>query len=470
MTSHDFALLLPLIVMACTAALLMLVVSFLRNHALTATLTLAGHALAFAALFTVSGPARDIGILLRIDDFARFYMALVLGAGFFTTLFAWDYFHRQEGRREELYILLSIATLGCMTLTAATHFVSFFLGLEILTVALYGMIAYLRPRVDGIEAALKYLVLAAVSAAFLLFGMALVYAATGGMSFSTLTGEPSLLLLSGMALMIVGFGFKLAIVPFHMWTADVYEGAVAPVTGYIATASKGAMVAVLLRFYLDMQLSTHAQLVLVFTLLAIASMLAGNLLALLQTNVKRILAYSSIAHLGYVLVGVLAADAPGVAAVSYYLVAYTITTLVGFGVLGVLSAGEAEPRTLEHLRGLAWRRPVLAAMFTASLLSLAGIPLTAGFIGKFYILVAGIQRGYWYPVFALAVGSAIGIVYYLRVVVAMFTAGEGDSGLPLSAAGGVALAVLVVLLIYLGVWPATLDSIVRETTPVVFYP
>ena len=226
MTSHDLALLLPLIVMAATAVLLMLVVSFLRNHALTATLTLAGHALAFAALFAVGGLQRDVAPLLRVDDFALFYMGLVLGAGFLSTLFAWDYFQRQEGRREELYILLSIATLGCMTLAAAVHFVSFFLGLEILTVALYGMIAYLRPRADGIEAALKYLVLAAVSAAFLLFGMALIYAETGTLGFTALAMQAGLrtsspLFLAGAALMLVGFGFKLAIVPFHMWTADV---------------------------------------------------------------------------------------------------------------------------------------------------------------------------------------------------------------------------------------------------------
>ena len=169
-------------------------------------------------------------------------------------------------------------------------------------------------------------------------------------------------------------------------------------------------------------------------------------------------------------VGVMVADATGVAAVSYYLVAYVVTTLAGFGVIGVLTAGDHEPRTLDDFRGLAWRRPALAGVMTVSLFSLAGIPLTAGFIGKFYVLVAGIQRAYWYPVFALALGSAIGVVYYLRVVLAMFATGDGERGPSLTLAGGIALAVLAVGIIFLGVWPSTLGDVIEHTTTLLLRP
>ena len=198
--------------------------------------------------------------------------------------------------------------------------------------------------------------------------------------------------LVGVGLIIVGFSFKLALVPFHLWTPDVYQGAPAPVTAFVATVSKGAMFALLVRYFSVVDLRSHHALVIVFTLLAIASMVVGNLLALLQHNVKRLLAYSSIAHLGYLLVAFLASSVLATTAVTFYLVAYFVTTLGAFGVVTVLSTGEREAESLDDYRGLVVRRPWLAALFTAMLLSLAGIPLTAGFVGKFYLTVAARQR------------------------------------------------------------------------------
>src|SRR3546814_660613 len=309
----------------------------------------------------------------------------------------------------------------------------------------------LRRRERSDEAGIKYLIMAAFSSAFLLFGMALIYARTGSMSFSGIgealanSGRITPLLLAGFGMMIVGIGFKLAVVPFHMWTADVYEGAPAPVTAFIATVSKGGMVILLLRFFTEANAFRYPTLMVIFTVIAIISMFAGNLLALLQQNVKRLLAYSSIAHLGYLLVAFIAAGAgsvpatgatdggtgtaqasgtmaaqTGMEAVIFYLVAYFITTLGAFGVLTVLSDPVRDAEQLDDYRGLMWQRPRLALVFTAMLISLAGIPLTAGFIGKFYVAAAGIHAGLWLLVILLVVNSVIGLFYYLRLIVIMF--------------------------------------------------
>jgi NADH-quinone oxidoreductase subunit N len=265
-------------------------------------------------------------------------------------------------------------------------------------------------------------------------------------------------------MIIVGVGFKLAVVPFHMWTPDVYEGAPAPVTAFIATVSKGGMFALLMRYFSGLGLHDSGSLSLLFAIIAIASMLAGNVLALLQTNVKRILAYSSIAHLGYLLVAFLASGSIGTAAVTYYLVAYFLTMLGALGVISVLSVEKREADAMIDYQGLFWQRPWLALVFAASLLSLAGIPLTAGFIGKFYIIVAAVGSTLWWLVFILVVSSGIGLFYYLRIIVAMYKdppRGVQVTVPSLSLTDTVALATLTLLLVWLGVYPAPLIHTVQ---------
>jgi NADH-quinone oxidoreductase subunit N len=462
----------PLIVIATTVVVLMLVIAIHRSHRLTAVLTLAGLAIAFLLLFRMATSASGDGTaLLAVDEYARFFTGLILAATAAVTLLSIGYLDRLTEQREEYYMLLLLAALGSIVLVSAAHFVSFFLGLELLSISLYALVAYPRGRGPSIEAGIKYLVLAATSAAFLLFGMALVYAELGTLSFAglgaTVTSTPDrVVALTGIGLIIVGFGFKLALVPFHLWTPDVYQGAPAPVTAFVATVSKGAMFALLLRYFTVVDLGSHHALVVVFSMLAIASMVAGNLLALLQSNVKRLLAYSSIAHLGYLLVAFLASGALAVTAVTFYLVAYFVTTLGGFGVVTVLSTGEREAESLEDYRGLLVRRPWLAALFTAMLLSLAGIPLTAGFVGKFYLTVAAGGAALWRLLVVMMVTSGIGLFYYLRVIVTMCmepagepTAGVGVPRVPLLA--GVTLAALSVALVWLGIYPAPIIRLIR---------
>jgi NADH-quinone oxidoreductase subunit N len=471
MNAADMTAILPLIIIASASVVVMLTIAFFRNHRLTATLTLAGLFLAAASLPFISAmPPRRITALLIIDYYSLYYMGLIFLAGFGVAALAYSYLDIHDGHHEEFYLLLLFATLGTAVLTASTHFASLFLGVEILSVSLYALAAYLRHSDRSIEAGVKYLILAAVSSAFILFGMALVYAETGSMEIAqiavraTTSGVHSLPFTAGLVMFVVGLGFKLAVVPFHLWTPDVYEGAPAPVTAFIATVSKGAVFALVLRYFSRIDIHAFRSLFAIFTVIAVTSMFAGNLLALLQRNVKRLLAYSSISHLGYLIVTLLASGPMAASAAAFYLGAYFVTTLGAFGVVTVLSNKDRDADSMDDYTGLAWRRPWLAAVFTAMLLSLAGIPLTAGFVGKFYVVAAGVGSSLWFLVIVLVINSVIGLFYYLRIIIALYShpAEETAEGPALSLPGSAVLAGLTIALIWLGVYPGPMLDIIKK--------
>ncbi len=463
MSLMDFYMLSPLLIMVAAPVLIMLLIAFYRHHALTATLTGLSFAAAFGAvLLLLETPARQITTLLIVDGFALFYMGLVFAAGAAVTMLSHGYLDKQPGNREEFYVLLLLACVGAGVLVCSTHFVSFFLGLETLSVSLYALIAYKRWQASGIEAGLKYLILTAASDAFLLFGMALIYAQLGTMNFTGLqalrTVAPQGLVLAGVGLLTVGIGFKLSLAPFHMWTPDVYQGAPAPVTAFLATVSKGAVFALLFRYFSQAEIQVNSAVFLMFSVIAVISMFVGNILALTQTNVKRILAYSSIAHLGYLLVAFLAAGKLASTAVAFYLIAYFVTTLGAFAVVTVLSDREKEAEALDDYRGLLWRRPWIAGFFSGMLLSLAGIPLTAGFVGKFYVMRAGVGSALWFLVALLVINSVIGLFYYLRIIAAMYVQPTRQAQVFVESArmplaSGLVFTVLAVLLLWLGIYP-----------------
>ncbi len=475
MAQADFIALLPLLATAVSSLIVLLLAAFHRDHGLVATVTSLGLTIAFLTLPVAAGVApRQVTPLLRIDAYALFYAGLILAASLAVTILSHGYLKKEEGQREEFYALLLFATLGAMTLAAAAHFAAFFLGLELLSVSLYVLIAYIRTDHRPLEAGIKYLILSGTSSAFLLFGMALIYYQSGTMEFvrtaAVLAGAielPSTFLV-GLAFILTGVGFKLAVVPFHMWAPDVYQGAPAPVTAFVATVSKGAMVALLLRYFVEIAAFRSEMLWWVLAGIATLSMFAGNLLALLQNNVKRLLAYSSIAHLGYLLVAFLAGGPLVVEAVTFYLAAYFITTLGAFGVVSVLSMPGREAEAVDDYQALFWNRPWIAMVFTVMLLSLAGIPLTAGFIGKFYVIAAGVDSSLWVLIVLLVVNSIIGLFYYLRVIVAMAADGRrGDreadqpQALHVSNADSLVLAALSGLLFWLGLYPAPLIRLVQ---------
>jgi len=498
MTAGDLLTISPLIALTLTPVIVMLAAAFRRSHMLALVLTLIGLAAAGGLLAVSAGRSpRQVTPLLSFDTYALFFAGLIIAATAVVAVLSWGYLQKRRVHPEEYYVLLVTAALGSVTLAASTHFASFFLGLEILSVSLYALIVYPLHRKQYVEAAVKYLVLAGSTSAFLVFGMALVYAESGTMTAGGLAplvaaglGASDPVLALGVVLILVGVGFKLAVVPFHMWTPDVYQGAPAPVTAFIATVSKGAVVALLLRYFRPVSLHTDSTLFLVFAGIAIASMAAGNLLALRQDNVKRILAYSSIAHLGYLLVAFLATGERAATAVTFYLVAYFATSLAAFGVVTVLSTPARDADELDDYRGLARRRRWTAVAFTIALFSLAGMPLTMGFIGKFYILTAGAGSALWTLVIVLVVTSTIGLYYYTRVIVAMWVqkpaeeaagvrllpgapgsvaggasaslAGAALTDAAIPAASGAMLAALTAFVLVFGVYPTPLIHLIER--------
>jgi NADH-quinone oxidoreductase subunit N len=475
MNKTDFLSIIPLFILTSAAILILFSIAVKRNHKVIYVITAVSLAADFAYLAIYKATtAWVIEPLFIFDGFGTFNTGLILLTALAVTMISYAYFEQREERKEEYYILLILATLGAVVLVISKHFISLFLGLEILSVSLYSMIAYLRKRERSDEAGIKYLILAAFSSAFLLFGMALVYVEVGSMEFSGIarylssSSRMPLIVFAGFGLITVGIGFKLGVVPFHMWAADVYEGAPAPVTAFIATVSKGGMMALLVRFFTQINGYQYHALILVFTVIAIASMFIGNFLALRQGNVKRVLAYSSIAHIGYLLVAFLAGGKLGVEAVSFYLVAYFITTTGAFGILATLSDKDRDAEMLEDYKGLFWTRPWTATIFTAMLLSLAGIPLTAGFIGKFYIVAAGVNAHQWLLIVMLAMNSAIGLYYYIKIIATMVERYEGgrepaDQLHPsVYIVSGVTMAILTLLLIWIGVLPNSIMVLIQE--------
>lgn len=465
MTAAELQALSPLMILGGTALAVMLVAAFHQGHGAAAGLTLAGLAVALVSIFRVA--PEKIGMLLSIDRIALGYIGLIVAAALVVTVLSHGYLSRFHLKPEEYYMLLVLATLGASVIAASTHFAAFFLGLELLSVSLYVMIGYVFRRATSMEAAVKYLILAAASSAFLLFGMALLYAQLGTLEFPRLAVElrasashPATA--AGIVLMLAGIGFKLAVVPFHWWTPDIYQGAPAPVGGFVATASKGAMVALLFRFFGDFSGFRESPVFTAFAIVAVASMTAGNLLALRQGNLKRILAYSSIAHFGYLLVAFLAGGAAATEAAAFYITAYVLAALSAFGLIGALAGSDGEPESIERFEGLLWARPWLALVLAAALLSLIGLPLTGGFWGKFLIVAAGARSGLWWLLVLLALNSAVGLYYYLRVLLAVCRPAETATFPAVRRSDGLMLGGLFVLSFMLGVFPAPVLDFIRS--------
>jgi len=471
MNTGQLMALMPILMLSLTAVVLMIQASIKRDQGLAWWIT----AIGFLLTLWGAGYAREftqpVTMLLMVDDWGLFFTTLILVASLVTLILSKDSFSPEGERKVEYYLLLVLSVLGAVVLIQSSHMASLLLGMELMGVALYGMIAFPEKGELPLEAAIKYLVLSACASAMLLFGFALIYAATGDLSYggmgakaaAAFSQEP-LVLMAGSAMVLAGLGFKLSVVPFHMWTPDVYQGAPTPVTGFLATVSKGAVFVALTRFYLDGQLYQYDSLIMALSVVAMASMLVGNWLALRQDNIKRLLAYSSIAHFGYLLIVLIALAAAQSTmsseligqAITFYLAAYIVTTLAAFTVIANL-AGEDDSKSMHSaFEGLFWRNPVQASALTVAMLSFAGIPLTAGFIGKFYLIMLSIQSKLWVLLGALVLGSAIAIYYYLRIIFAMSkTSGtmiKTESRAALGAQDIVA-ALLLLLVLALGSWP-----------------
>lgn len=471
MNSSQLMALMPILMLSMTAAVLMIQASIKRDQGLAWWIT----GLGFLLSLWGAGYARDfsqpVTMLLVVDDWGLFFTTLILVASLVTLILSKDTFSPEGERKEEYYLLLVLSVMGAVILIQSSHMASLLLGMELMGVALYAMIAFPEKGKLPLEAAIKYLVLSACASAMLLFGFALIYAATGDLSYAGMGAKAAVafsqepvVLMAGSAMVLAGLGFKLSVVPFHMWTPDVYQGAPTPVTGFLATVSKGAVFVALTRFYLEGQLYQYDSLIMALSLVAVASMLVGNWLALRQENIKRLLAYSSIAHFGYLLIVLIAlsiADNLGAnnligQAITFYLTAYIVTTLAAFTVVANLAGEDDSKAMLGAFEGLFWRNPVQASALTVAMLSFAGIPLTAGFIGKFYLITLSIQSQIWTLLTALVLGSAIAIYYYLRIIFAMSKTSETMLKKQPAAAFGaqeIVAGLLLLLVLALGSWP-----------------
>jgi NADH-quinone oxidoreductase subunit N len=473
MTELNLLLLAPFLIIATAPIIIMLTVTISRNFNIVYGFSLVMFLAALISLFFIS-PYVPVIIepLFIIDGYSILLLGIIFSISFMITVISKIYLNLQTGQREEYFIILFVAALGASVMVISNHFVSFFLGLETLSISLYVLVSYLKHRSQCIEAGAKFLVIASVATSFLLFGMALIYAATGTMSFKLIIsclGDKAgsmPLFLTGTGMLLVGIGFKLALVPFHMWTPDVYQGAPAPVSAFIATVSKGAVLAIFLRFFVDIRGSQNNTLVVIISIIGVLSMFTGNLLALAQTNLKRLLAYSSIAHLGYLMITLLTGTSLGVQAAVFYLITYMITTLGAFGAISMLSVCERDAENIEDFRALFWKKPWIAMVLTLTLLSLAGIPLTAGFIGKFYLSLAGLKSGLWILVLSLIINSIISLYYYLRVIRMMFASGEiEERRVPLT--GYLVLAFVALAILLFGILPAWLMDIINSFSSLV---
>jgi NADH-quinone oxidoreductase subunit N len=469
MTKTDFICLAPLLIIAGAPVIIMLAVTVARNLRSVYVFSLFMFLTAFVSLFFVMPNAgHTFGTLLVIDSYGILFLGIIYISGFLITIFSYEYFRIQTGEREEYFIILFVAVLGASILVLSEHFVSFFLGLETLSISLYVLIAYLKWRDYCIEAGVKFLVIASLSTAFLLFGMGLVYASTGTMSFPEIftgtagSGILSPLMLTGTGLILAGIGFKLALVPFHMWTPDIYQGAPVPVTTFVATISKGAVMALALRLFIDTKASDYGNLMIIISAIAVLSMFTGNLLALKQRSIKRLLAYSSIAHMGYLLITLVAGTGEGIEAAVFYLAAYFLTTLGAFGVISILSVCEKDADNIDDLQGLFWSNPWIASVLTLALFSLAGLPLTAGFISKFYLVLAGVKSGLWILAFSLVINSVISLYYYLRVIRTMFGDSAGKHRFKLPLRIHIVLIIIVAGILLLGILPSYLTELISN--------
>jgi NADH-quinone oxidoreductase subunit N len=466
-STSDFYYILPEIVLT-VGALVVLVADVLmpRNHRALAAVTVLALVATLASLTPFTHTRVEVAHgLLAVDRFALYFKIVFLVAALMTVLMSVRYLEIERASPGEYFFLILCATLGMMIMAGGIDLITIFIGLETMAVSFYILAGFIKPNQRSNEAAVKYFLLGAFSLGILLYGMSLMYGLSGTTSLRAMSAifagqerDPRLVL--AVILVVAGVGFKIAAVPFHMWAPDVYEGAPTPVTAFLSVGSKAASFAMLLRIFLEGLPAMSTDWRLLFEALAIVTMTVGNVAAVTQTNLKRMLAYSSIAHAGYLLIGVVAGTPRGVTAMLIYLMVYSFMQLGAFAVIILLRRQDVVGDELKDFSGLAFRNPFAAFAMLLFMLSLGGIPPTAGFMGKFWLFGAAIESGYiWLAVIGV-LNSAISLYYYIRVVVFMYLKKETTGSEPTtSPALALTLAVAVFATLLLGIYPRLLFDV-----------
>jgi len=435
MSIQELWLLLPVLIISVGILAVMIEASCKRSHFISQGICLITLLLALAALiYQYPTDIKTITILFEYEPIGGFFSLLLLMVAISVALLQGPYMGANSKEvAEEFYILLLLSCLGAMLLVMSRHVGSVILSIELMSLSMLAILAYNRERKLALEGAMKYLLLSGAATSVLLMGFALLYASSGQMMLVDMLQSPmGLMAKSGLVLVLAGLAFKLSLVPLHFWTPDVYQGAPVNSTLLLTSLSKAAVFALFIKLILLVPVDFEADMIRMLSWMAIASMLLGNWLALQQKSLKRLMAYSAIAHMGYVLVaGVIAMGIDHslvLEGVSYYLLAYLVASILIFAVLTLLSRldDQQDVDELPQLQGLFWQHPWLASIMTIAFLSLAGMPITIGFIGKFYLLTLAIKLSAWWLVTAMLVGSAVGLYYYLRVTFTLFAPAKSD--------------------------------------------
>jgi NADH-quinone oxidoreductase subunit N len=469
---------LPAVVLCIAGLVVMTVGLYLRKGviATSAIISLVGVLIALMA----NAPLRMLNKqafsgLISLDAYTWFFNLLILIATGLTVLTSVRYFTDDGLNLYEYFVLLLFSAAGMMFMVSGNHILTIFVGLETLSISIYILSGILPVNLKSKEAALKYIVLGAFSSGIFLYGAALLYGAAGSLSLPALAkyfqaGQISRMALAGMGLLLVGFAFKVAAVPFHMWTPDVYEGAPTPFTGFMSVGVKAAAFAAFVRVFFEALTAVQVDWTHILWALAVLTMILGNVAALVQENIKRMLAYSSIAHAGYLLIGMVAGKEAGTSGMLYYLLAYTFTNIGAFGVVALVGKkGEANVM-IDDYRGLAKVHPLLALVMSIFLFSLAGIPPTAGFMGKFTIFSAAINSGYIWLVIVGVLTSAASVFYYFRVIMKMYMESPetAPTKLQFGPAMVLALSITTAVVLYIGIFPTTYLNLATESVKPLF--
>jgi NADH-quinone oxidoreductase subunit N len=438
------------------------------------TIVLVGAALSSAFLWDRKLTAFDV---IAADNFGLFVTLVLVAVGLLTVMFSSQVIHRDDLPAGEYYALILFSITGMMMMATATDLLVIFIALEILSLAVYVLTGIRRDNLLGTEAAFKYFLLGAFSSAFFLYGIAFTYGITGstrlvsvGQIISAQSMSDNPMILVALGLLLVGFAFKISAVPFHMWTPDAYEGAPSIVTGFMSTGVKAAAFAAFARVFLSTFEPFKEHWAPVVAVIAIATMVLGTVVGVAQSSLKRMLAYSSIAHGGYLLMGLVAANQVGKAAILFYLLVYSVTNLAAFGVIAMLGAKDRPNDSLRDYAGLWQSHPALAALMTVCLLSLGGLPPTAGFIGKWYIFNAAVSAGYYKLAIIGVLTSVVSVFFYLRVVVMMYMADRDTAHAPspISPMGMAALSLAIIAIFYLGILPASVLDLATKSIATIF--
>ena len=460
----------PITVVSIVALVVLLVETIKdKSELLNCWISITGLVLAMIVAFTtIENTGTAYSGMVNTGGYANFFAVVFCIAGLLSTMLSKSYIQKENIEQGEYYFLLLLAVVGMMLMAAAADLIIFFLGLELMSVTFYVMAGFARKRQASNEAALKYFLLGAFATGFLLYGIALLYGSTGTTNIDSIIGRADTLpanttFLIGLGLLLIGLAFKVAVVPFHMWVPDVYEGSPTTVSGFMSTGGKAAAFSALLLIFAPKLVNLVGPIQEVLAVLSALSMIVGNVIAISQTSIKRMLAYSSIAHAGYILTGVVAANAWGTKGALFYLIAYTFMNIGAFGVLSIFESKDRQNLTFDDYAGLSSKKPVLAGLMALFMFSLSGIPPFAGFFGKYYVFAGAVQAGYTWLAIVGVLMSVVSVYYYLRLVVLMYFKEQAvTSESTVSNLGLTALVISGIAVFELGIFPSTVLDIIAK--------